>query len=449
MKQKINIQLGLIALIAVLTTTIGVTFVYYNLFQNRVKSDLHENVRLLAETELFQRLYDEAGGDAGRINREALALLNTDTIRITWISSNGTVLYDNDTGYDGLSNHLDRPEIQDALNSGFGECIRNSDTLNYDTFYSALKLDDGTILRVSTKARSITSVFLAAAPVIIIIVFMVFVLCIFIGHMLTIQLMRPINLMAENIDSTIDIREYKELEPFAQKIRSQHEKILEAATMRQDFTANVSHELKTPLTAISGYAELIENNMVEKEQEGHIASQIKVNANRLVSLINDIIKLSELDHVEMPRKFEKIELREVMEECCRNLGVSAQQHSVSLKYDGEECFVNGDRDLIKELIENLVQNAIRYNRPGGWVEVKTSKKDGHSVIVVADNGIGIAKDKQERVFERFYRVDKGRSRETGGTGLGLAIVKHIVEIHNAEISLESARGDGTTVTIEF
>lgn len=449
MKQKINIRLGLIALIAVLTTTIGVTFVYYNLFQNRVKSDLRENVKLLADTEIFQRLYEEAGGDADKINRDALVELNTDNIRITWISPEGIVLYDNDTDFVGLSNHLDRPEIQDAMSNGVGESVRNSDTYNYDTFYSARKLDDGTILRVSTLARSITSVFLASAPVIIIIVLMAFALCIFIGHMLTIQLMKPINSMAENIDSTIDTKEYKELEPFIQKIRSQHEKILEAATMRQDFTANVSHELKTPLTAISGYAELIENGMVDKEQEAHIASQIKANADRLVSLINDIIKLSELDHVELPRKFEKIELQKLAEECCQNLGVSAQRHNVSLKYEGEECFVNGDRDLIKELIENLVQNAIRYNRSGGWATVKTFQKDGHSVIVVADNGIGIANDKQERVFERFYRVDKGRSRETGGTGLGLAIVKHIVEIHDAKISLESARGEGTTVTIEF
>lgn len=441
MKQKINLRLAIVAVIAVIATTVGVTFVYYNLFQTRVRNDLHTTAGLLADTGLLQSSSDDVGN--------ALAKLNSDNIRITWISSDGSVLYDNDTKVQGLPNHLDRPEIQQALSEGSGESVRKSDTLKMDTYNYALKLDDGTILRVSTQARSISNVFMTVAPLILIIIAAVLALCILLGHLLTIQLLRPINIMAENVDGAVDSSIYCELEPFAQRIRSQHEKILEAAIIRQDFTANVTHELKTPLTAISGYAELIENHMIDAKQESHIAQQIRQNANRLLSLINDIIKLSELDHQELPRKFEKVNLFSLADACCQELSINAQQQAVSLSCEGEETFISGDKELLKELLENLIQNAIRYNHRDGWVKVNVAQEKGHVILKVSDNGIGIPKDKQSRVFERFYRVDKGRSRETGGTGLGLAIVKHIAEIHNAEIVLDSDIGMGTAISVQF
>ena len=449
MKQKINLRLSLIALLAVLAATVGITLVYYSLFQTRVKNDLQTDSRLLSETGLFQSLYSAAGGNAERIDLDALAALDSDNLRITWIASDGTVLYDNDTDASGLTNHLDRPEIRSALSAGSGESVRRSDTLNFNTFYYALKLSDGTILRVSTQARSITNMFLTAVPIILVIVLLVFAVCILIGHYLTKQLIRPINSMAEHLDDSTTGSPYRELEPFAAKIRSQHEKILEAAKSRQDFTANISHELKTPLTAISGYAELIENRMVEGEQEIHIAQQIRLNSDRLLSLINDIIRLSELDHSELPRKFEPINLYKLAEDICKALRLPAQQRNVTLTCIGTDTIQNGDRELLKELLENLIQNSIRYNREGGWVRVKVSSENQHAVLIVSDNGIGIPREQQERVFERFYRVDKSRSRETGGTGLGLAIVKHIAEIHNADIRLESEPGKGTTVSVCF
>ena len=449
MKQKINLRLSLIALLAVIATTIGITFVYYNLFQTQVKNDLHTNVQLLADTELFQTLYADAEEAAERIDLSALTELNSDNLRITWIASDGTVLYDNDTDIAGLANHLDRPEIQAAIENGSGESVRRSDTLNLNTFYCALKLNDGTILRVSTQARSITSVFMTVMPVILIITAIVFALCILIGHLLTLQLIRPINTMAEHLDDRMAVPAYRELEPFADKIRSQHEKILEAAKSRQDFTANISHELKTPLTAISGYAELIENRMIEGEQEIHIARQIRHNSDRLLSLINDIIRLSELDHREMPRKFEPVNLYKLAEDTCKALRVNARQRNVTLTCIGTDTMQSGDRELLKELLENLIQNAVRYNQDGGWVRVRVSSENQHAVLTVSDNGIGIPREQQERVFERFYRVDKSRSRETGGTGLGLAIVKHIAEIHDAEIQMESEPGKGTSITVCF
>ena len=238
--------------------------------------------------------------------------------------------------------------------------------------------------------------------------------------------------------------------PFVNTIRAQHENILMAAKVRQDFTANVSHELKTPLTAISGYAELIENHMVDPGQETRFAHEIQQNANRLLSLINDIIRLSELDSKEGDDlSCDTLDLDEIATECVKGLKVNAQKQKISLSYEGQPCEIRGNRDMIIELIDNLGQNAIRYNNEGGYVHIRVTKEDGRPQLLVEDNGIGIPKDQQERIFERFYRVDKSRSKQTGGTGLGLAIVKHIVALHDAEIKLESEPGKGTTIRVLF
>lgn len=449
MKQKINYRLALIALVAVMAAAVSITLVYYRLFQDQVRKDLKVQAQLLCDTELFQNLTEDPDGIEDTAGFTALAKLENDNLRITWISQSGRVLYDNDTDPGTMPNHLDRPEIRQALETGAGESVRRSDTLNMNTFYYALLLENHTILRVSTQARSIFSVFLSAAPVILIICLIIIGLCVVLGHYLTAQLLRPIEMMAEQLDNTTAVPVYKELKPFADKIRSQHENILSAATSRQDFTANISHELKTPLTAISGYAELIENRMVEGEHAVHIAEQIGHNADRLLSLINDIIKLSELDHSELPRHFSEVNLSEIAGECCRNMQVAAAQCGIRLSFRGSPAVIRGERELLKELVENLVQNAIRYNRENGYVRVSVTAEKGRAVLTVEDNGIGIPEDKQGRIFERFYRVDKSRSRETGGTGLGLAIVKHIAEIHQAEIGLTSRVGAGTTVTVTF
>ena len=203
------------------------------------------------------------------------------------------------------------------------------------------------------------------------------------------------------------------------------------------------------MTAISGYAELIENEMVSHEQEIHFAHEIKKNSERLLCLINDIIRLSELDHKEMPRKYENFDLYEFLRDCSESLKVSAAKQNIMFSYSGAPCTIRGNKDMIRELIDNLVQNAIRYNKEGGHVEVFAGLVDGKPQLKVKDDGIGIPKDQQERIFERFYRVDKSRSKETGGTGLGLAIVKHIVELHDARIYIESEVDKGTEIWVEF
>lgn len=443
MKQKINLCLSYIALIAIGFAAVGITLVYYSLFQARIRDDLKVSANLLMETEVFQNAYRSED------DREALNRLSAGKLRITWIGEDGTVLFDNDTNVNSLSNHLDRPEIQEAIAKGAGESTRKSATMNMNTFYYALLLENGTVLRVSTQARNITSVFLTSLPVILVIVIFILLICILIGHFLTEQLLKPIEQMAENLDDPSRAPAYKELQPFADKIRSQHENILSAAKSRQDFTANVSHELKTPITAISGYAELIENRIVSGEAEIHAAQQIRHNADRLLSLITDIIQLSELDHRELSRKFEQTDLFQIVQESIRDQQPIAEQKGVSLACEGISAGINADRGLIREMIDNLVQNAVRYNREHGSVLVQVTIENAHPIMRVKDTGIGIPADQQNRVFERFYRVDKSRSRETGGTGLGLAIVKHIADIHAAEISLNSVLGEGTEIIIRF
>lgn len=440
MKRKINTRLVLIAILAVLASTISTTIVYYNLFQRQIRNDLSVSAKLLKDTHYFE---------TSDINPDNIDL-STDIreLRVTWVDTDGTVLYDNDASTTALGNHSDRPEIQEAFENGVGECVRRSDTMNKNTFYYAVLLDNKTVLRVSTEAESIWSVFLAVSPMIILIVIIIVVVCIALSHMLTRQLIAPIEKMAQNMEDASMEPPYKELVPFASMIRKQHTDILSAAKARQDFSANVSHELKTPLTAISGYAELIEAGMVDEEKQKHFIQEIRKNAQRLLSLINDIIRLSELDRTDSQSTFDKFDLNEIVSECMEALDVNAKNRQVTLEYTGEKCNICGSKEMMRELTDNLVQNAIRYNKPNGsvWVEVHGGDQPR---LVVKDNGIGIPADEQQRIFERFYRVDKSRSKATGGTGLGLAIVKHIVEIHDAKLSLESELGQGTTITVNF
>ncbi len=439
MKRKINLRLIGIAVLAVLATTVSMTIIYYGLFQKQVRDDLRMEAELLKDVGVFD-------GGGALLEDEDGALKE---LRITWIDTDGTVLYDNDASAESLENHAGRPEVQEAYASGIGECVRRSDTMDMNTFYCALRLDNGTVLRVSTEAESIFRVLLTVLPAILMILAVIILLCVLLAHFLTRKLIAPIEAMAENLEDTARVPVYKEMIPFVNKIRAQHENVLAAAKSRQDFTANVSHELKTPLAAISGYAELIENHMMEPDQETHFAQEIRRNADRLLTLINDIIRLSELDHGTSQDGFEMVDMYELAQEETKALRITAEKRDVRLYVEGEACLIRANRVMICELIDNLCQNAIRYNNPGGEVRLSVCAENGKPILTVSDNGIGIPKDQQERVFERFYRVDKSRSKETGGTGLGLAIVKHIVELHNARLTLDSEVGVGTTIRVEF
>ena len=287
-----------------------------------------------------------------------------------------------------------------------------------------------------------------------------FFICIVISHILTKSLIFPIEKMSRDIDHVSEINTYKELIPFMNTIQKQHEDILKNAKLRQEFTANVSHELKTPLTSISGYSELIENGMADNEDIIRFAREIHRNSNRLLTLINDIIRLSELDTVDMNVGFERLNLYDLAFNCVEMLKMNAEKHKVTISIKGQEVYILGNRQMIDEMIYNLCDNAIRYNNENGTVAVTVmgirrfesehGRLKNEAVLSVKDTGIGIPKKHQQRIFERFYRVDKSRSKSTGGTGLGLAIVKHIVAGHKgAAIELESDSGKGTEIKIIF
>ncbi len=436
MRKKINEQLILMTIFAMLATIIFISYIFYGFFKKEVQSDLRSTAHIYAAIDLTDNAMSEID-------------LTAEDLRITRIAPDGTVLYDNIVDVNLMDNHLNRPEVKQAFESGEAELMRRSDTVEDNTFYYALLAKDGTVIRVAREAGSIWSVFSSAYGWIIGVVIIMLICSIVISRYLTGKLVKPIEEMTADMDAYNNQPVYKELVPFMNTIRAQHEDILKAAKMRQDFTANVSHELKTPLTAISGYAELMETGMTDEEQVKHFSKQIRQNSGRLLTLINDIIKLSELDSREDLVSLETIELSALMKKCVENLQVNAQKHDVNLSFSGEACYIRANVDMMEELIINLCDNAIRYNEKNGSVFVRVRKEGENVILSVKDNGIGIPKEHQERIFERFYRVDKSRSKETGGTGLGLAIVKHIVALHDAKIEVNSEVGKGSEISIIF
>ena len=374
------------------------------------------------------------------------------SLRITLIASDGSVLFESATDQP-MENHLRRPEIQQAMKSGVGRDCRDSQTMGYETYYYAMLLPDGDILRVAQDSETIWSIYDAALPAIVLSCFLMMGAAAIIAGLLTKSLVQPVLKMTDDLDHIQENVPYKELIPFAESIHSDRMLRENNEKMRQEFTANVSHELKTPLTSISGYAELIETGIAKSEDTPDFAHKIHVEASRMIQLVNDILQLSNLDNVSetgASPTMETVDLLEVARECVERQKVNARRSYIALTSLGESAPVTGSRSLLDELCQNRCDNAIRYNRPGVKVQIITARtRDGHCTLTVKDNGIGIPKEAQASVFERFYRVDKSRSKATGGTGLGLAIVKHIARIHNARIKLDSAVNEGTTITVIF
>ena len=429
MKKKILSQFLKVTLIAIVITLFMSVIVFYELFKKQVFHDLKSEAEFARY--IIEDLSDEKQFD----------------VRVTWIGTDGNVLYDSEA--ETLENHSDRPEYIDAVKTGEGKSVRKSDTLSKRIFYYAMRLEDGTVIRIAKESGSIWTIFMSALPIIIGLTLFLYVMCYFLSKHLTAKLVKPVEELVNNAANPSLVPEYKELVPFVGALKEQREDILRSATMRQEFTANVSHELKTPLTAISGYAELIENGMVSGDDSVRFAGEIRKNSTRLLSLINDIINLSELDDG-VKLNLEKMDLYEAAKNCIKNLKVAADKNDIKLMLLGTTAYINADKSMMDEVLYNLCDNAIRYNNKGGNVIVDVSNTlDGKVKLTVKDNGIGIGKEHQERIFERFYRVDKSRSRESGGTGLGLAIVKHILTSHGAELSLASEPGKGTSITVTF
>lgn len=430
----------MIAALAIVVTALSAMLVYYNILKEQVFGDLKAYAHVI---ELLN-IDDLAAG----IEKDPYNPIDDD-LRITLIGTDGEVLYESLLNKDEMDNHYKRPEIIEAREKGEGEAVRYSATSGTHTFYYAERLQNGNVLRIGRDSVSVNRIMVNTLVIVLVIALCILFVCMGISHYLTKKLVEPIEKLATNIMLVDENNVYEEIRPFVNTIKEQHVNIINNAQLRQEFTANVSHELKTPLTAISGYAELIGNGMTGKEDTIRFSKEIHSNANRLLSLINDIIKLSELDEADHQMEMERIDLYKLAENCVQMMQVTAEKQGIRLTLQGESTMAMANKGLMDEVFYNLCSNAIRYNKPGGSVTVTVGTKDERPFLSVADTGIGIPKECQERVFERFYRVDKSRSKSTGGTGLGLAIVKHIVAQHNAALHLDSELGEGTTIEIVF
>lgn len=488
--------------------------------------------------------------------------LDSEELRITWIDKKGKVLFDNKTDASSMENHLEREEVRQAVENGYGKSSRYSETLTEKSLYSAKKLSDGSIVRLSVSQYSVLTLFLGMLRPVLIIALLAVVLALLLAYRLSKNIVTPLNKL--NLDSPLSNKVYEELSPLLKRMDAQQRQLkhqseelkrkreeFETATgnmsegliilnekgvilnlnraaakmlglsedsvgkdifsektsvnlkeptqialsgknkeevfalrdgncqllanpvstdgkvtgaallvldvtekeraeqMRREFTANVSHELKTPLQTISGYAELLANGMVADKDKTAFSEKIYAEAQRMIRLIEDIIKLSNLDEGAVELTRETVDLYVTAENTVRSLLPAAKKANVTLSLKGENAEIYGIPQLLTAVVYNLCDNAIKYNKDGGTVFVSVKNNAENIVLSVRDTGIGIPKEQQERIFERFYRVDKSHSKEVGGTGLGLSIVKHAAKLHDAKITLESEVGKGTGITVIF
>ena len=548
MTSKIFKSILSVAIAVLMASLIIITGVLYGYFGTMQESQLRDELSLAADA-------------TEQLGENYLANLDSDRYRLTWVSSDGTVIFDSHADASTMENHAGREEIKEALVSGTGSSTRQSSTLTEQTIYEAIRLNNGSVLRISvSRATALVLVLGMLQPIAIVLVIAI-ALSAWLAHRMAKRVVEPLNKL--DLDNPMKNEAYEELSPLLHRIHAQRTEIKEqvwalkrkqdefdqitgnmkealvlldntgrilsinpaartlfsagascigedfltidrkqnmraaldeanaqghadfrtkkngreyqfdlsridsdgknhgmvilafditeqvnAEKHRQEFTANVSHELKTPLQSIIGSAELMENGIVKEEDVPRFVGHIRKEASRLVFLIDDIIRLSELDEgAEMPR--EDVSLKVLSEEVCETLADAAKLKDVSLKVSGDDGIINGVRRLLYEVVYNLCDNAIKYNNPGGSVKVTVAQKNGEVLLSVQDTGIGIAPEHQDKVFERFYRVDKSHSKQSGGTGLGLSIVKHAVQYHHGKITVESELNKGTTISILF
>ncbi len=545
MKKKIFRAMLLIAVLVLLLSSVISTAYLHTTYNAEQAKKLSVELELVADA-------------VNSLGTDYLAGVEDDTFRFTVVSSDGIVLYDTKADASSMGNHTDREEIVEALETGHGSSARYSDTLTEKTFYEAVKLESGNVLRISTNQLSLSGAILMVLPMNAVIALIAIVGAFVISRSVSANITEP--LLTLDLENPTQNDVYEELAPVLTKIHRQHKEIaqqvqvlrhkneefsqiissmseglvlLDAEGMvlainksargifsvtqnpegvdfllldrtpeirqaihaqshtevtlpkngrqyqfnispieadgkpvgtlilafditekvfaernRQEFTANVSHELKTPLQGIIGSAELLENGLVKPEDTGRFVGNIKQEASRLVTLIEDIIRLSQLDEKAELAK-ESVDLAALCQEVSQVLAPAAAKKNVTVRLDCESVCMNGVRRYLYEIIYNLCDNAIRYNQGGGKVNVTVKQEGTHTALSVSDTGIGIAPEHQARIFERFYRVDKSHSKETGGTGLGLSIVKHAVILHNGKVKVDSAPGKGTTITVIF
>ena len=367
--------------------------------------------------------------------------------RVTYINADGEVLYDSGKDETTLENHRNRKEVKDALAYGTGEDIRTSDTLGESLYYYAVRMEDGTVLRVARSMGNIWHMALGILPQMLVIGAVMTAFAWVLANRQVAKLIQPVNEL--NLEEPLENNVYAELQPLLERLDTQNKEKEKVERMRREFSANVSHELKTPLTSISGYAEIMKEGIARPEDTKKFAERIYNEASRMITLVEDIIKLSKLDEGEFETEKETVDIYQMTREIISRLAMPASRKHIHFELVGESVMVEGIPQILQEMIYNLCENAIKYNVENGKVFIWIGQTLKGKKIIIKDTGIGIPKEHQDRIFERFYRVDKSHSRETGGTGLGLSIVKHGAILHGATITLDSEPGRGTRIELTF
>ena len=367
--------------------------------------------------------------------------------RVTYIGADGEVLYDSGKDETTLENHRNRKEVKDALTYGSGADVRRSDTLGESLYYYAIRMEDGNVLRVARNLGNIWHMALGILPQMLLIGAVMTGFAWILANRQAAKLIRPVNEL--NLEEPLENNVYEELQPLLERLDTQNKEKEKVERMRREFSANVSHELKTPLTSISGYAEIMKEGIARPEDTKKFAERIYNEASRMITLVEDIIKLSKLDEGEFETEKETVDIYQMTREIISRLAMPASRKHIHFELVGESVMVEGIPQILQEMIYNLCENAIKYNVENGKVFIWIGQTLNGKKMIIEDTGIGIPKEHQDRIFERFYRVDKSHSRETGGTGLGLSIVKHGAILHGAKITLESEAGRGTRIELTF
>ncbi len=434
MTRKIFHALCLVAFTVFLASLVLIMGVLYEYF-SRV-----EMTQLRMQTQLAAQGVEKSGMDY-------FDGMDVRDYRITWIGRDGSVLYDNDAPSAGMANHLQREEVRQALAEGYGESHRYSATLMERSLYTAQRLTDGSVLRLAIAQNTVLTMLLGVGQGLAAVILLALFISVLLARRLSRRIVQPLN--ALDLDRPLENEGYPEIQPLLRRVDAQQKQLRAQEQMRREFTANVSHELKTPLHVISGYAELIQNGLARPEDVGAFAGKIYDESQLMVKLVEDIIRLSHLDEGAQDMRFEQIDLYAVATDVAGQLEAEAARSDVTLSVTGEPVPLLAIGALVHSIVFDLCDNAVKYNRPGGHVTVDVRHTAAAGVLTVTDDGVGIPPDQREHIFERFYRGEKSHSKSVPGTGLGLSIVKHAAMVLGAEIDLTSAVGKGTAVTVRF
>lgn len=419
----------------------------YNYFEEQIFNEL-ESESLFLEAAVLKNDF------------ESLRELKTKN-RITLIHADGEVYFDNTVDEKGMENHALRDEFLGAKQKGVSTISRFSSTMTEKTLYYAKLLPSGDVLRISCNQHSVWVLVLGMSQLLLVMLVIAIIISGISASIISKKVVEPLNNI--DLDNPEDSEVYEELRPFTKRIAEENFEKAQREELRQQFSANVSHELKTPLTSISGFAEILKAGGTDEKTTKDFSTTIYEESQRMITLVNDIIKLSKLDEESISLEKEDLSLRELCREIIEVLSPSAKAKNLTVTLTGGSGHINGVEPVIYEMLYNLIDNAIKYNNQNGSVAIKIQDDDEatdklnsgersgshHVLLSVQDTGIGIPEAERERIFERFYRIDKSRSKELGGTGLGLSIVKHAAKYHDASVFVKSQEGKGSTFTVIF